>query len=604
MAQIIPAAVCLTEKARGLWPRARSYGASLMPSGLAVGGLFVICWWLTLAFSGGGYSGGTASGWFAGGVAWRALWWYIFGAVFFAAVLRGTVRLGSLSAEFGARPAFLLYVGWTLLAVFFSPEPFLSLEQGAAVLIAGLVYFAAQGSFGQREREAFFKTLISAAFLCAALTAGCSWLTGRPFGACGFLFPPGINYTAGLVAAGAAAAFAMLWDPEYRPDRKRIMWGFWLFMAAALVAMRSRGALAGLAAACALVLVMRGRTRLLAWSAAALIAGAVFMPAGWLGYLLKADDAFAFSRLDIWRTALSAVSENPLFGLGPGRFERYFLAHQFPSFDGFVYYGRYTGLAHSQPLAVAVETGVAGCLFYLWFIGGTLAAAKRHSSQDIKAAAAASALFTGSLFSEILLLPVNLALFMLLLGFCARRETAGPQTAEKPGTALVIGLVVWLLAGGFALFRARTDNAPSEKTLIRAAVVYPHDAALWFTRAGNAAAEKPVNLARARAFAARAAELYPTNAVYLCRQAALAAASGDFTAAQTAAERAVALEPNSPAAGFLLAKVYFSQGKLPAALAQYNRAADNAARFSAVSARGGYAETLLKAAADTMPAAR
>ncbi|HOX23427.1 MAG TPA: hypothetical protein PLL10_08185, partial [Elusimicrobiales bacterium] len=51
--------------------------------------------------------------------------------------------------------------------------------------------------------------------------------------------------------------------------------------------------------------------------------------------LLKGHDAFRYGRLNIWKAAVAACAEKPLFGWGPGCFERAYLQHNFPSFNGF-----------------------------------------------------------------------------------------------------------------------------------------------------------------------------------------------------------------------------------------------------------------------------
>lgn len=528
-----------------------------------------------------------------GGLPWRSLWWYALAGGLWCAALGGLIRTPDLETIL-RRPAFPLFAGWTGLAALFSPEPFLSVEQAALVVTGGLVYFSAAVSFDEADREAFFKTLVCAAFVCAALVLCAGLITGQAFSSCGFLFPPGVNYTAGLVAAGAAAAFSMLCDPGYDIRYRRAMWIFWAFMTAMIVLMRSRGALAGELAAVMMVLAVRGRYRVLAGFVLAGLAALVVMPGGWLGYLIKADDAFAFSRPEIWKTALSAALDNPLFGLGPGRFERYFLLHQFPSFDGFVYYGRYTGLAHCQPLQVAAETGVAGAVFYLCFIAGSFFRTVRLAQPQIKTLAAAAALFAASLVSETLFLPVNFMLFMLLLGVCGPLGQAAPESAGKAARAvLALFAALWVAGAACGVFRIRAAGSEDPGILARAAVVYPYDAQLWALRAASAAAEGPGSLCRARAFMERAAELYPTNAVYLYRLAGFEAASGDVAAARGTLLRAARLEPNSPALNAMLAKTELALGDAPAGRAALKKAALNAARFGGLKPRGGYARILL-----------
>ncbi len=460
------------------------------------------------------------------------------------------------------------------------------------VFTGALVYFSA-GTFTEQSRESFFKLLISVSFVAALAVVGAGVITGDRFQDCYFLFPPSINYTAVLVAAGAAAAFSMLADPDYNIRYKRLMWVFWLFMVVALVLMRSRSALVGLGSAMAVVLVMRARWRTLAGGLAVIAIAALLIPSAWRGFLLKTDDAFAYQRPAIWKTALGAAWENPLVGVGPNRFERYFLTHQFPAFDGFAYYGRYTNFAHSQPLQAVAETGVIGAVLYLWFILAAMLKTRRAAQPQLKTLAAAVSLFAAALFSEIMFLPVIFALFMLLLGMCGPLEESDGG-GSVPCSALTVGLALWLLAGGFAVFRVAAAHSGNPETLAKAAVIYPYDAQLWYRRALAEAAARPSSIYRAQAFMGRAVKLYPPNAVYLYRLAGLMLASGDAAMARTVLEYAAKLEPNSPTLAFALARVHAQLGDMPAARAQYARGTDSMERFGGFKDKSGYAKVLLR----------
>ncbi|MEE9441607.1 MAG: O-antigen ligase family protein [candidate division Zixibacteria bacterium] len=72
---------------------------------------------------------------------------------------------------------------------------------------------------------------------------------------------------------------------------------------------------------------------------------------------------YANSRLAIWQTALSMIEEKPVFGVGPGNFDKEYIALRQ------VRVGRNLSHAHNDILNVAAESGIICALLYLLMWG-------------------------------------------------------------------------------------------------------------------------------------------------------------------------------------------------------------------------------------------
>ncbi len=94
-----------------------------------------------------------------------------------------------------------------------------------------------------------------------------------------------------------------------------------------------------------------------------------------LGQMLRGnfDDSFGHNRLFTWKRTLSLVKHNPLFGIGPDNFPRFFAQYyrqeaikMFPDSNGNL------DKAHNEFLDVLLDNGVFGLIAYLSFFGALL----------------------------------------------------------------------------------------------------------------------------------------------------------------------------------------------------------------------------------------
>jgi len=258
----------------------------------------------------------------------------------------------------------------------------------------------------------------------------------------------------GLLLAASAADEARL-----RRDRRAtlLFGGAVIVHLAALLALRSRGALLGLAAGMALLI---GR-RWPAWTrrarAAAVGAAVLAVVAG--GTLVaqrfaRSDDPDRWRRLRIWEAAAVMAAHDPLLGIGPGQFPHEAPRHNFPLDRPPVRFGRGVSGAHSAFLTLAAEDGIPAALLAALGIGATIVLIARRPGTGSAAAAALGtsaallALATQGLVEDLQDRPAVVLGAALLAGsaLAAARgwRTRSPDTRLRVTAAgAVVALAAW-----------------------------------------------------------------------------------------------------------------------------------------------------------------
>lgn len=457
----------------------------------------------------------------------------------------------------------LLWTIWLLACSAFSLEPLNSFA-GIGLWMGCFVCYLAASSASRRESALFVKILLWTAGVFSLLV-----LAGAAFGveAGKLLLPPNRNYAAAVIACAFGAS---AWDfiGAERGTRRCVVCGaLLLLMLSALLVLKSRGALMGASAGLAFACVQRGRKRLLVWLGGGVLAAALLAPA-LFSSILKSHDAFRYERLHIWASAFKACADKPLFGWGPGCFERAYLQNNFPAFNGFSYYNYYTGNAHSQLLQQAAETGLAGAaLFALFFLPPLL-----RSGRGVERERAMLMAFAViSLVDGIMALPLIAATMFLLAGLLdsgAGQDGAYPLPAAVAPLALSLFLAAYETYGGLVLSPMNGERYASAS----ASALTPPQAAELLSRA---------------------VELAPENAVYRMRLAAAIEDTGLRGLAWPQLARAVELEPNSPAVAQQMALLLNAKGDADGAAAFLAIARGNAARFAGYKPQSGYERALL-----------
>jgi hypothetical protein len=232
-------------------------------------------------------------------------------------------------------------------------------------------------------------------------------------------------------------------------------------------------------------------------------------------------------RAQFWSTALEAAGDQPLRGIGAGSYS--------------LYWNRYGNLetpvrnAHSEPLELLAELGIAGLAAFLLFVAAVALAGIRLARRRPGGAAAGAALGL-----------MATGLVGVLIDW----------TWDVPATAVPILIAAALCANGtFATARASSARgavrfpAPAF-ALVAVAFAVP---AVWsagvLAASGNRLADADSALAAGRlddaATAARAAAaIEPWNAEPWLRLATIEQAAGNITAARLDTRRAIELTPD------------------------------------------------------------
>jgi O-antigen ligase len=284
----------------------------------------------------------------------------------------------------------------------------------------------------------------------------------------------------------------------------------------------------------------------------------------------------ARTRIGLWRRTLQMYRAHPLSGIGPGNFAVVFPRYAEPGAtdDGVLSPTQVPRRAHDDLLERLAETGPLGlgALLAVYLIAGGLATAGarrarregRAADSGVAAASAGSlaAVAASGLTGFPLAMPATAFLFAVALGLLAGGGSDRVNATDEPmptGPARRAGawIAAALLLAGAGWWSAR-----------RIAASY----ALARAEAALRADDAPAGAARALPFLARAAAEQPGDFMIALRTAYAEARAGHPTEAVEAAQRALAIEPDSANAWAELARARLESGDPRAASEAATRA--------------------------------
>jgi len=79
-------------------------------------------------------------------------------------------------------------------------------------------------------------------------------------------------------------------------------------------------------------------------------------------------DPYAYTRLSIWKSALSIFKDHPFLGTGLGTFQDAFSGYSFPVEGVFARFGKKASFAHNEYLQIASEMGIFALGIFVWFL--------------------------------------------------------------------------------------------------------------------------------------------------------------------------------------------------------------------------------------------
>lgn len=200
-----------------------------------------------------------------------------------------------------------------------------------------------------------------------------SFLAWYQWGVQGALRPAGTFHNPNFLAAFLAAAIiltlgTLLTSPgnlRRRPLRSALIIAAVTVMTVSLLLTGSRGGVLALSAG---LLVLAGRNLLLSLAGAGcVLLGLIFIPNPWTERItsLARLDVYAYSRVAIWKSALSMMRDHPWLGIGLGQYKYFSPRYAFPVDAHWARYGRVAEAAHSEYLQVGAELGLPGLLVVL-----------------------------------------------------------------------------------------------------------------------------------------------------------------------------------------------------------------------------------------------
>lgn len=529
------------------------------------------------------------------------------------ALLRGQTRLRWHSALL----PLALAVTWSALSAALSPASATVSLLGAHARADGVVPFAVYAVLAAlalqlhedtRHTRALVRAVVVSG-LAVSLVALAQWFGADPFFYLGAVQMAGRSFGTFGNPVFLGGYLAMLLPPALALGLAEERWPWrllgWLGTAAslgALLATYSRGAwLAAIAGGAVFAaLAVRAHTRAGRRTGIAVgVAALLGIVAGWVGALrpgapdlaarvvsaLDLTRGSAGERVLIWRAALDAIRERPVFGFGPGRFQAAFQLEQ--PFEHVERFGGTVAIdqAHNTPLHLAATAGVVAAASWVVFVGWVLVDAVRATGRrrgmrpgagaTEVAVEEASPLWQAALAASV----AGYAVFSLtgvptpgvevvfylfagvLLGPRAREIAIGPGPARVAVravavvlTVLVVALAAWgvvLLGADRAYLESRMrmrgdatgDPVPPAERAARLAAVDP------YYRVGLAYAltsEPEGDPVRAIRELDSVLAQEPAYIDAYLEKASLQAAADDVTGASETLRRASGFAPNSP----------------------------------------------------------
>ncbi|MDT8287468.1 MAG: O-antigen ligase family protein [Elusimicrobiales bacterium] len=503
-------------------------------------------------------------------------------AATFTIIFWGMVFFVEGGVRFSRGGLWTALAAWTLLSALMNPSAGPAALAVSARFWLAAAFFACAASAHGFARSAGVVTALAGAAGAAAVYYQA--LAGLPLSG---MIPPNPNYTAAL--AGAGASLLMVAGAAGKGRSRWLLWGGALLMAGAVALLNSRGAALAGWAALTWAFFSSGRRRAGYAVLLAPLLLAVLLPQEVIYSFLKAGDANAYRRLDIWSTAAAAFAERPLSGWGPGSFRYAFEALKFPAFNGVSFFGHSTVHAHSEPLQLLAETGLPGAALYL----SAFWVSFRRSARSVLAVPALF-LFVHSCVDGIF---YAWGLQLLMLACLAGAEGAlRPVEEDRPvlfptspellrarfvyvlpalaAAALAAFSWQWMHRQGRDVACAMSGKWDAESRLEcagRAIRFSPYREALHLVRAEQLAAWSG-SAAAGPAAAEAGLERLPLSAMLNYRAAGFYAAAGAGVKAEEKLRRALYLEPNFARARLALAEVLGSSGRRAAAAAEISAA--------------------------------
>jgi putative inorganic carbon (HCO3(-)) transporter len=267
-------------------------------------------------------------------------------------------------------PIVVLFLGWAGLSIWWAPYKNPSVQWVISLLMyAILLGVVLQGVRTSRQVRQVVMVLVGMG-LCEGLLGIVQYIWLGEARAKGTFFNP--NFFATYEVAMLSIVLGLLSGIGWRQIKRWqgvFLWITATIMFFAFMVAQSRGALVALVAAVMFIGCYRFGKIAVVILLVCLVAGvAIPNPLKQRMSDVGAQDPYAFSRVDIWKSSIERIVDQPL-GIGLGMYKYASFQYRFPIESNIARYGKRAESAHSEYLQMAVELGIGGLLIFLVGIG-------------------------------------------------------------------------------------------------------------------------------------------------------------------------------------------------------------------------------------------
>ena len=272
----------------------------------------------------------------------------------------------------------LLFAGWTILSLLWAPYKNASLQWVLNILSYATLFIIVTQGIRSQAQVWTLVFVVTGIGVFEGLWGLAQYLWMDEPRAKGTFFNP--NFFSAYEAAVFLLSMGVLMFTK--GETLSVHSRRWLWMAAAVslaavVTAQSRGATAALVGAALFLGVSRyGKNALAVVSLCVLAALVVPNPLQHRILHAEAQDPYAYTRLDIWKSALVRLADQPL-GIGVGMFKHGSFEERFPIDGHIVRYGKRPESAHNEYLQIGVELGLVGLVLFLYGAGLVAAEVRR-----------------------------------------------------------------------------------------------------------------------------------------------------------------------------------------------------------------------------------
>ena len=284
---------------------------------------------------------------------------------FYSSIEKGSLKLRKTNFDFLIFLFFLI----SIISIFFSAYRNISIQWAVNILNYILLFYLTLNIVKEREDEKVILTVLTAIMVFQSLYGISQCLILGFDRAKGTFFNP--NFYGSYLGAGILflRGFPAFGKEEKIYSRLEELFFSKLFLNiisvlcfAAMLLSKSRGAvlsfLAGLVLT-AVVLFRANKKIMLIILLVLLLILLLPNPLKTRIENLPGTDIYAFSRINIWKSSISIISDYP-FGIGIGMYKYYFPRYNFPIKKALALYGKRADTAHNEYLQIWAELGATG----------------------------------------------------------------------------------------------------------------------------------------------------------------------------------------------------------------------------------------------------